>query len=209
MPTPPPKPSIFISYAHADEPEKPSEGEVRWLSFVTGHLRPAEEIGAFEIWTEPLAPDPDLDPEIERKLRACDVFVPLVSPHSLAFEAAVGSQIAIIRERQARGEGVTLYPLLLTPSPGTALDLGEGLRPLGGRPFSSYVAAERDRQMLDAADEIVEMAADAAALKKGRRSRSRAVSPIPPASPRRLAHEWRGQKPEISGQELLGVWLKT
>ena len=211
MPTPPPKPIIFISYAHADEPEKPAEGEVRWLSFVTGHLRPAEEIGAFKIWTEPLAPDPDLDPEIERKLRACDMFVPLVSPHSLAFEAAVGSQIAIIRERQARGEGVTLYPLLLTPTPETVLDLvrGEGLRPLGGRPFSSYAAAERDRQMLDAADEIVEIAADAAALKKGRRLRSRAVSPIPPASPRRLADRWRGLKPEINDQESLGVWLKT
>jgi hypothetical protein len=25
------KPIIFISYAHADEPEKPAEGEVRWL----------------------------------------------------------------------------------------------------------------------------------------------------------------------------------
>ena len=59
MPTSPPKPIILISYACADEPEEPAEGEVQWLSFVTGHLRPAEEIGAFEIWTEPLAPDAD------------------------------------------------------------------------------------------------------------------------------------------------------
>jgi hypothetical protein len=28
------KPVIFISYAHADEPEKPADGEVKWLSFV-------------------------------------------------------------------------------------------------------------------------------------------------------------------------------
>jgi hypothetical protein len=175
MLTPPYKPIIFISYAREDEPEKRAEGEAKWLSFVTEHLRPAKEIGAFDIWTEPLAPGGDLDPEIQRKLRACDIFVPLVSPHSLAFEAVVGRQIAIIRERQARGEGVYLYPLLLTPTPETALDLlrDENLRPLVGRPFSSYAAGERDRQMLDAADKIVEIAADAAALKTRRRSRPR------------------------------------
>ena len=140
MPTPPSKPIIFISYAPADEPEKPADGEVKWLSFVTGHLRAAEEIGALEIWTEPLAPGADLGPEAQRKLRACDVFAPLVSTHSLAFGAVVGRQIAIIRERQSRGEGVALYPLVLTPTPETALDI-ENLRPPGGRPFSSYDAA--------------------------------------------------------------------
>ena len=48
----------------------------------------------------------------------------------------------------ARGEGVTLYPLLLTPTPETALDLvrDKDPRPLRGRPFSSYAAGERDRQ---------------------------------------------------------------
>jgi len=40
------KPIIFISYAHADEPEKPAEGEVRWLAFVTGYQRPASTWGA-------------------------------------------------------------------------------------------------------------------------------------------------------------------
>ena len=133
MPTPPSKPIIFISYAPADEPEKPVDGEVKWLSFVTGHLRAAEEIGALEIWTEPLAPGADLGPEAQRKLRACDVFAPLISTHSLAFGAVVGRQIAIVRERQSRGEGVALYPLVLTPTPETALDI-ENLRPPGGRP---------------------------------------------------------------------------
>jgi hypothetical protein len=40
------KPRIFISYAYADEPEKPTEGEVKWLSFVKGHLGPAVKHGA-------------------------------------------------------------------------------------------------------------------------------------------------------------------
>ena len=40
MPTEPKKPLIVISYAHADEPEHPAEGEVKWLSFVAGYLQP-------------------------------------------------------------------------------------------------------------------------------------------------------------------------
>jgi len=35
------KPRIFISYANADEPRNPRLDEIRWLSFVTDHLRPA------------------------------------------------------------------------------------------------------------------------------------------------------------------------
>jgi hypothetical protein len=48
MPNEPYKPRIFISYAHADEPEKPAEGETKWLSFVRGHLGPAVKHGAVE-----------------------------------------------------------------------------------------------------------------------------------------------------------------
>src|SRR5271165_7004919 len=66
MSSPAPKPIIFISYADADEPEMPADGDIKWLSFVTGHLRPAENIGAFEIWTEPLVADGDLDPVEEK-----------------------------------------------------------------------------------------------------------------------------------------------
>jgi hypothetical protein len=37
----PRKPILFISYAHADEPERPGPEEIQWLTFVTGYLRPA------------------------------------------------------------------------------------------------------------------------------------------------------------------------
>jgi len=69
-PTPRSKPIIFISYAHADEPERPAEGEVKWLSFVTGYLRPAVKHGAVEIWIDALMKGgTDWEREIERKLR--------------------------------------------------------------------------------------------------------------------------------------------
>src|SRR5271154_1336404 len=54
MPFPPRKPILFISYSRADEPELPGESEVRWLSFVVGHLRPADKHGAVEIWLDRL-----------------------------------------------------------------------------------------------------------------------------------------------------------
>jgi len=44
------KPIIYISYAHADEPERPRGGEVQWLSFVMKFLRPALKSGEFAIW---------------------------------------------------------------------------------------------------------------------------------------------------------------
>src|SRR5271166_4363647 len=124
MPTESGKPLIVISYAHADEPEKPAEGEIKWLSFVTGYLRPAIKRGAVDLWLDRLMPGgADVDPEIERKLRACDIFILLVSPHSLSSDYVVDKEIAIIRERQAKGEAVRFYPLVLTPTPKIALDL--------------------------------------------------------------------------------------
>ena len=56
VPTEPKKPLIFISYAHADEPERPAEGEIKWLSFVTGYLRPAMKHGAVDLWLDRLMP---------------------------------------------------------------------------------------------------------------------------------------------------------
>ncbi len=163
MPTQPYKPIIFISYAHADEPEKPAEGEVKWLSFVTGYLRPAIKHGAVDLWIDRLMPGGvDWEREIEQKLSACDVFILLVSRHSLSSDYVVDKEIAIIRERQARGEVVHFYPLVLTPTPKIALDLvrDKNLRPSDGKPFSDYSINERYRLMNEAANEIAEISSN-------------------------------------------------
>ena len=161
MPTESGKPLIVISYAHADEPEQPAEGEVKWLSFVTGYLRPAIKHGAVDLWIDRLMPGgADWEREIEQKLRACDIFILLVSRHSLSSDYVVDKEIAIIRERQAKGEDVHFYPLVLTPTPKIALDLvrDKNLRPRDGKPFSDYPLNERYRHMAEAADEIAEIA---------------------------------------------------
>jgi hypothetical protein len=109
------KPVIFISYAHADEPEKPADGEVKWLTFVQRYLKPAAKDGIFDVWVDrEMRGGADWDPEIERNLRACDIFILLVSANSMASEYIIDKEIAIIRERQANGDDVHFYPLLLT-----------------------------------------------------------------------------------------------
>jgi len=107
VPTDAYKPRIFISYAHADEPEKPAEGEIKWLSFVTGYLRPAVKHGAVDIWIDTLIRGGDpWNEEIGRKLRECDIFILLVSRNSMSSDYIIRKEVAIIRERQTRGEDV-------------------------------------------------------------------------------------------------------
>jgi hypothetical protein len=151
------KPLIVVSYAHADEPENPAEGEVKWLSFVTDYLRPAIKHGAVDLWLDRLMPSSaDWGREIEQMIRVCDIFILLVSRHSLSSDYVVDKEIAIVRERQAKGEAVHFYPLVLTPTPKIALDLlrDKNMRPRDGAPLSSYPLSERYRHMSEAADEI-------------------------------------------------------
>jgi hypothetical protein len=169
MPNEPYKPRIFISYAHADEPEKPAEGETKWLSFVTGHLRPAVKFGAVELWIDRMMPGgADWEREIAGKLRTCDIFILLVSRFSLSSDYVVDKEIAIIRERQAKGENVHFYPLVLTPTSQIALDLvrDKNLRPCDGRPFSKYSSNDRDEHMAEVANEIAAIAVRIVARKR-------------------------------------------
>ncbi|HEY1778858.1 MAG TPA: toll/interleukin-1 receptor domain-containing protein [Roseiarcus sp.] len=162
MPSASGKPLIVISYAHADEPEHPPEGEAKWLSFVTGYLKPAIKHGAIDLWLDRLMPGgADWRPEIEQKLKACDIFILLVSRHSLSSDYVIDKEIPIIRERQAKGEAVHFYPLVLTPTPKAGLQLvrDKNLRPRDGKPLSDYPLHERYRHMSEAADEIAEIAA--------------------------------------------------
>jgi hypothetical protein len=153
--------------AHADEPEHPAEGEVKWLSFVTGYLRPAIQYGGLDLWLDRLVPGGiEWAVAIEEKLRACDIFVLLVSRHSLS-SPSVEQEIAIVRERQAKGEAVHFYPLVLTPTPKVLLDLvrDKNLRPLDGKSLSQYSGHEREMHMAEIANEIAGIAKGAAETK--------------------------------------------
>ena len=155
------KPIIFISYSHKDEPEQPREGEEPWLSFVRTYLQPSIKDGIFDLWVDShMVGGTIWDSEIESKLRACDIFILLVSAHSMASDYIVDKEIAIIRERQTAGDDVHFYPLLLTPTPDAGLDKvrDTNLRPRDAKPFSSLPPNDRMQQMTDAANEIASIA---------------------------------------------------
>jgi AAA ATPase domain/TIR domain len=164
------KPVIFISYSHKDEPEQPRDGEIQWLSFVRTYLQPAIKHGIFDLFVDENLPGgANLKPEIERKLRACDVFVLLISANSTASDYIIDTEIKITREREAKGEDVVFYPLLLTPTPKVALDKFKDkvVRPRDARPLSGFPYSERIQQMSDIADEIAKIARDIVSRKPG------------------------------------------
>ena len=151
------KPVIFISYSHKDEPDHPRGDEVAWLSFVRDYLQPALKDGVFDLVvdTDLLGGD-DLDREIEARLRACDVFLLLVSAHSMGSDYIRDKEVPFIRKREADHDDVRFYPLLLTPTPKIALnDLkAKIIRPRNGKPLSSFNYNDRLQEMSDIADEI-------------------------------------------------------
>ena len=158
---------------------------MKWLSFVTGYFRAAERQGAVEVWTDRLMlGGDDWNPEIERKLRNCDVFVLLVSPNSMGSDYIVDKEVAIIRERQTNGDTVCFYPLLLTPTPKSGLDTvrDKNLRPRGGKPFSSFPLSDRQQQMSDAADEILRIAGEIGERRTGGPPKMASMSPSPSPS---------------------------
>jgi len=150
------KPVIFISYSHKDEPDKP--GEVPWLDYVQSFLAPAVKNGVFEVWVDQHTKGGDnWDDEIKAKLAACDICILLASRHSLASDYVVETEIKIIRERQANGDEVRFYPILLSPVPKNALEpIDEfGIRPPDAKPLSGFDQHQRDQKMAEIADEIV------------------------------------------------------
>jgi tetratricopeptide (TPR) repeat protein len=162
------KPLIFISYSHKDEPEHPRDGEVQWLSFVRTYLQPAIKDGIFDLFVDEHLPGgADLKPEIERRLRACDVFILLISANSTASDYIVDTEIKVTRDREAKGEDVCFYPVLLTPTPKVALDKFKDkvIRPHDAKPLSSFPHGERIQKMTEIADEIAEFAAKIVSLK--------------------------------------------
>ncbi len=152
---------VFISYAHADEPEKPSGAEMRWYSLVRKFLRAGEKRGFFEVWgdVEMMGGD-DWDAAIKEKLRACNIFVLLVSADSMASPYILDTEIDIIRKRLTAREAVQFYPLLLSPTPLAGLQdiKDKNIRPRNMNPLSAYDDHGRREQLVEFANEIQTLA---------------------------------------------------
>ena len=136
-------------------------------------LRPAVKSGEFTMWVDRQMPGgTKWDPEIERNLRACDIFVLLVSANSMGSNYIIDKELEIARERAGGGRDCNVYPLLIEPTPKAGLDRVRdfNLRPRDAKPLQGYSLAERNQHMSDAADEIAAIAAEIAARKEAARA---------------------------------------
>jgi hypothetical protein len=170
-------------------------------------LQPAVKGGIFDVWVDrQMESGADWDPEIETKLRACDVFILLVSVNSMASNYIIDKEIAIIRERQANRELVYFYPLLLTPTSKVGLDKvrDKNLRPRGAKPLSGYLAHDRAQHMADTANEIASIAEDIRKQKAAAQAAGRSLAQ-PAPSPGRHLHVDTTGLPETGNERHVGV----
>jgi tetratricopeptide (TPR) repeat protein len=97
----------------------------------------------------------------------------------MASDYVIDTEIAIIRNRQANGENVHFYPLLLTPTPDAGLDKvkDKNLRPRDAQPFSSFCYHDRLQHMAEVANEIGKLAEQIVARKDTKKARP-TISPV-------------------------------
>ena len=162
------KPVIFISYSRKDEPQEPAAGQVAWLTYVQSHLAPAVKTGIFDLFIDQdMQIGVDWRPEIEAKLNACDICLLLASRHSLSSDFILDVEMKRMLERR-KTEGTPIFPILLSAvTRATAPWVWElNMRPRGLKPLALYPLAERDGVMAEIVDEIAEIAAKIAEIKK-------------------------------------------
>jgi hypothetical protein len=153
---------VFVSYAHRDEPEKPGPEGFAWLSFVLEYLSVGKRAGAFDLWVDTqMMGSANWREDIRAKLGVCDIFILLVSDRSMASDFILDEELPVIRERDAKGEAVHIYPVLLTPTPIVGLDhvRDKNIRPRDAQPLSKFsIEHDRREKMSEIADEIAKLA---------------------------------------------------
>jgi hypothetical protein len=194
------KPIVFVSYAHKDEPEKPGPEGFAWLSFVLEYLNVGKRAGAFDLWVDTqMMGSANWRADIKAKLGVCDIFILLVSARSMASDFILDEELPVIRERDAKGEAVHIYPVLLTPTPILGLDnvRDKNIRPRDAQPLSKFsMEHDRPQKMSDIADEIAKLAGQISA---GARPAGGASS-----TAARLTKVDIGQLPETAYENLVG-----
>lgn len=140
MPGVPTKPLIFISYSHKDR---------QWLEYVRSHLAPAAAHGVMTTWDDnQLQIGANWKGDISSALDACQVFILLVSRHSLVSKFILDHEVKRILDRR-RNQAVPFCPIVVTPCYLDAVDWLTSLNyhPKDGKALSELSEAARDRVM--------------------------------------------------------------
>ena len=142
-------PSVFVSYAHADE---------KWKDRLATQLLPLQSLGLLDIWDDRRigAGDQWLE-EIESAIQRASVAVLLVSASFLGSPFVNQEEVPALLERRAQ-EGLRVVPVLLSPCPWQHFDWLRKLqiRPLDARPLSGMRRHNFERALAAVADEIAD-----------------------------------------------------
>jgi tetratricopeptide (TPR) repeat protein len=153
-------PLIFISYASKDE---------KWLAYVKDFLGPMQISCSASLFIDSdIGTGDEWKTAIDRNLRDCDLFVLLLSRHSLNSPFIVETEIKSVQDRLANDENsVKFFPIYLTH---THIDndfvANVQHRPRT-QPLSGFKGAERDAEMQRVAEEIRGIVTEIAARKTG------------------------------------------
>ena len=181
-------------------PKSPCPEGFAWLSFVLEYLNVGKRAGAFDLWVDAqMMGGANWRADIKAKLGVCDIFILLVSARSMASDFILDEELPVIRERDAKGESVHIYPVLLTPTPIIGLDnvRDKNIRPRDAQPLSKFsMEHDRPQKMSEIADEIAKLAAQI--------SRGSGPGGGPSSTAARLTKIDIGHLPETSYKNLVG-----
>ncbi len=123
------RPSLFISYSHADE---------IWKNRVVKQLRVLEFEGNFEVWDDRrINAGDDWYPAIEKALTEACVAILLISADFLTSSFIQGNEVPRLLERR-KAEGIRVIPLIVWPCAWQRVAWLKGIqsRPVDGRPLA-------------------------------------------------------------------------
>lgn len=140
------KPLVFVSYAHADEPQHPHDHETRWLSWMKPHFKPLQKLGVIEYFSDQnILGAQDWEARLRDALARCDLFILLVSPNSLGSDYIVDVEVKAILDRQAKSgstERPLLLPIMILPVDNRVLKLYDWLNVPNRRPRDGKALSE-------------------------------------------------------------------
>jgi hypothetical protein len=133
--------TIFIAYSHTDEALK---GEL------IKHLSPLKRQGLIDAWHDRrIVPGAHWESEIDQRLDACQIILPLISPEFIHSDYCYGIELRRALERDTRGDPHVI-PVILRPCDWTFLPFAKlQALPKDGKAVTSW--ANQDEALLDVA----------------------------------------------------------
>ena len=149
-------PYLSVTATRMSQTQRFYPNAVRWLTFVTSHLGPAQAHGELELWDDrAIEGGGNWKKQIDEALSRCAVCILLVSRHSLTSRFILDVEMQKILERH-HARGAHLYPIVITACDVDAAKwlMNLSLRPRDGTALELYSEGQRNAVMATLAREI-------------------------------------------------------